>query len=147
MTDVDHKRLAKELDRRRVRRKLTIYSGLLAAAIAALVYLRCGSGWGTGGKGAGSGGGSARLVAPNDSAARCSLRLAADGLTIDGKAGTRDDAIAACKTKTGADVLITGDARQGDWDELRDALEASKIPFFTREPRGTTPSDAATPAD
>lgn len=145
MTDVDHKRLAKELDRRRVRRKLAIYSGILAALVAALVYLRCGKGWGTGGgKGPGDGG-SAISVVPSDGAARCSLRLAADGLTVDGKAATRDEAVAACKTKTGADVLITGDARQGDWDELRDALEAAKIPFFTREPRGTTPSDAATP--
>jgi hypothetical protein len=147
MTDVDHKRLAKELDRRRARKKLTIYSALLAAAVAALMYLRCGSGWGTGGKGAGEGGSAISVAPPSDGAARCSLRLAADGLTVDGKAATRDEAIAACKGKTGADVLITGDARQGDWDELRDALEAAKIPFFTREPRGTAPSDAATPAE
>ena len=147
MTDLDHKRLAKELDRRRLRRRLMIYLGLLAAAIAAAVYLRCGKGWGTGGKGPGAGGSAVVTAAPNDAAARCSLRLAADGLTVDGKAATRDEAITACKGKTGADVLITGDARQGDWDELRDALEAARIPFFTREPRGVTPSDAATPTD
>lgn len=148
MTDVDHKQIARELDRRRMRRKLVTYLGLLGAAIAAVFYLRCGKGWGTGGDGKGPGDGG-RVVAtvPEDGSARCALRLAADGLTVDGKPATRDEAVAACKTKTGADVLITGDARQGDWDELRDALEASKIPFFTREPRGVTPSDAATPAN
>ena len=148
MTDIDHKRLAKELDRRRRNRRMLTLSALLAAAIAAATYLRCGKGWGTGGKGPGEGGTTVTTTTPSDATARCSIRLTAAGITVDGKTVTRDEAISACKGKTGADVLITGDARQGDWDELRGALEAASIPFFTREPRGVTPADAsAVPAD
>jgi hypothetical protein len=144
MSDIDHRRLARELDRRRMRRRMLVLVTLLAAAIAALVYLRCGGGWGTGGKGPGEGG-TTTTTATTDAATRCMVRLTATGLTVDGKSMTRDEAIAACKDKAGADVLITGDSRQGDWDELRGALEAASIPFFTREPRGVTPSDAAPP--
>jgi hypothetical protein len=122
MTDLDHKRLAKELDRRRMRRRLLALTTLLAAAIAAAMYLRCGSGFGTGGKGPGEGG-TTKTVTTSDAAVRCQLRLTATGITVDGKAATREEAIAACKSKTGADVLITGDSRQGDWDELRGALD------------------------
>ncbi|HLL21877.1 MAG TPA: hypothetical protein VK427_07090 [Kofleriaceae bacterium] len=144
MTDsINHRQLAKELDRRRTRRRVTGFLGAIAAAIGAFLYLRCGSGWGTGGQGAGDGGTGAAVVPGDAGPARCSLRLAASGLTVDGKAATRDEAIAACKRTTGADVLITGDARQGDWDELRAALEAAGIPLFTREPRGVTPDAGA----
>lgn len=143
MTDLDHKRLAKHLDRRRMRRRMTVWTTLLAAAIAAAMYLRCGGGWGTGGKGAGEGG--ATKGTASEAAARCSIRLSAKGITVNDKAMTREQAIAACKGKIGADVLITGNARQGDWDELRGALEAAGITFFTREPRGVTPADAAKP--
>ena len=143
MTNVDHRRLAKELDRRRMRRRLATLLVLLAAAVAALLYLRCGSGFGTGGKGAGDGGKGIAKVPPSDAGPRrCALRLTARGLLLDGKPTTREAAIAACKKTTGADVLITGDARQGDWDALRGALEAASVQFFTREPRGVTPSDA-----
>ena len=145
MTDIDHKRLAREIDRRRMRRRMLTLLALLGAAIAALFYLRCGTGFGTGGKGAGDGGKGIAKVPPSDAGpVRCALRLTAQGLTLDGKPTTRDAAIAACKKTTGADVLITGDARQGDWDELRGALEAASVQFFTREPRGVTPSDAGT---
>lgn len=144
MTDIDHKRLAKEIDRRRMRRRMLTLVVLLGAAILAAVYLRCGRGWGTGGKGPGEGGPATLKSTPSDAAGRCSIRLTATGITVDGKSMTRDEAIAACKTKTGADVLVTGDSRQGDWDELRGSLEAAGIQFFAREPRGVTPSDAAT---
>jgi hypothetical protein len=30
-------------------------------------------------------------------------------------------------------VVVTGDARQGDWDALRAALEAAKVPVFTKQ--------------
>jgi hypothetical protein len=143
---IDHKRLALELDRRRQRRRMMTLGALLAAAIAAATYLRCGKGWGTGGKGPGEGG-TTVTATPSDASARCSIRLTATGITVDGKTVTREAAITACQDKTGADVLITGDARQGDWDELRGALEAASIPFFTREPRGVTPTDAGAPSD
>lgn len=137
---IDHKRLALELDRRRMRRRLLTLLVLLGAAIAAALYLRCGKGFGSrtsGGKGI--------AAIPTDAGPqRCTLRLTGAGLTLDGKPVTRDAAIAACKRTTGADVLITGDARQGDWDDLRGALEAASIQFFTREPRGIAPIDAGT---
>jgi hypothetical protein len=142
MTDLDHRRLAKELDRRRMRRRMTVWTALVGAVIAGAMYLRCGKGWGTGGKGPGEGGTPTAPATTDDAAARCSIRLTASGITVAGKPATREDAIAACTAKSGADVLITGDARQGDWDELRTALEAAGIPFFTREPRGVTPADA-----
>lgn len=142
MTDLDHRRLAKHLDRRRVRRRMTLWTLLLGAVIAAATYLRCGSGWGIGGKGAGEGGTTQGTASDS---ARCSIRLSAKGITVNGEAVKREQAIARCKGKIGADVLITGNARQGDWDELRGALEAAGIPFFTREPRGVTPADAGKP--
>ena len=144
MTNIDHRRLARELDRRRARRRLVTFIVLLGAAIAALLYLRCGKGWGTGGKGEGDGvKGIAAL--PDAGPTRCALRLTGAGLTLGGKPTTREAAIAACKRTTGADVLISGDARQGDWDQLRGALEAASIEFFTREPRGIAPPDAGSP--
>jgi len=150
MTDISQKKLAKdvakEMDRRRRMRRMFGLVALLGLAIAAALYLRCGKGWGTGGKGPGEGG-TTTATAPTDGATRCMIRLAATGITVDGKPATRDEAIAACRGKTGADVLITGDSRQGDWDDLRGALEAAGIPFFAREPRGVAPSDAGAPAD
>ena len=150
MTDINQKKLAKdvakEMDRRRRMRRMFGLVALLGLAIAAALYLRCGKGWGTGGKGPGEGG-TTTATAPTDGATRCMIRLAATGITVDGKPATRDEAIAACRGKTGADVLITGDSRQGDWDDLRGALEAAGIPFFAREPRGVAPSDAGAPTD
>lgn len=142
MTDVDHKRLAKELDRRRRRRRLVISLSLLALAIAALLWLRCGHGWGTKEAGDGAGTGGPRTVPMLDAATRCAIRVDATGIRVAGEPATRDEAIAACKDKAGADILITGDARQGDWDDLRAALDAAGIVFFAREPRGVAPADA-----
>jgi hypothetical protein len=146
MTDINQRKLAKdvakEMDRRRTRRRMTVLVGALGAAIAAVMYLKCGKGWGTGGKGEGEGGKGVAAIPGDAGPARCAIRLTAAGLTVDGKQASRDEAIAACKRTSGADVLISGDARQGDWDELRGALEAASIQFFTREPRGVTPGSA-----
>jgi hypothetical protein len=142
---VDQRKLArdvaKQIERRRGRRRLFMLLLLLGLAVAAAMYLRCGAGWGTGGK-TGTGGGTGAAAAVDAGPARCALRLTATGITVNGKPASRAEAVAACKRTTGADVLITGDARQGDWDELRAALEAASIQFFTREPRGVAPADA-----
>jgi len=53
--------------------------------------------------------------------------VAPGAITVDGKPMSRDDAVAACKATTGADVVVTGDAREGDWQELRAALEAAGV--------------------
>ena len=49
-----------------------------------------------------------------------------------GKPATRTKAVAACKSTTGADVIVTGDAREGDWRDLRTALEAAHVPIYAR---------------
>ena len=56
--------------------------------------------------------------------------ITAKGLELEGKPTTQDAIIESCKQ--GADVVVTGDARQGDWDTLKAALDAAKIPTFTR---------------
>jgi hypothetical protein len=115
--------VAKQLDRRQVRRRLTLWSTLLAMVAAGALYLRCGHGLGLGGGGDGGGGepGPRPVAAPP----RCAIQVSADGISIDGRATTPDQAVAACKAAPGIDVLPTGDARHGDVEELRAALEAA----------------------
>jgi hypothetical protein len=128
--------VASELDSRRRRRKAFTWTAFIAAVAAAIFYLRCGSGFGLGGKGAGKGegtgvAGSAQTTGPK----RCVVRVAANGITVDGKQLKRDAAVAACKQTEGALVTVTGDARQGDWDELRTGLEAAGVKIYTRGDR------------
>lgn len=122
--------VAKHLDRRRVHRKLVLWTALLALLAAAAQYLTCGHGFGLGGPGKGPGepGLSHPAVAP----ARCAIRVTARGITVDGKPMQRDEAVTACKATSGADVVVTGDARQGDWDDLRSALDAAGVASFLR---------------
>lgn len=126
--------VAKHLDRRRMRRRLVGWTAVLALVAVAAMYLKCGHGFGFGlggaGKGSGEGPGSARaLVAPS----RCAIRVTAGGISVDGKPMQRDAAVAACKAAAGADVVVTGDARQGDRDDLLGALEAAGVPAFLRD--------------
>jgi hypothetical protein len=127
MTNPSAKDVAKELDRIHRRRRLLILGGWAVLVILAAVYLRCGRGWGIGGKGSdnGAGTGSAAAVPHH-----CQVRVTAKGLELEGKPTTQDAIIDSCKQ--GVDVVVTGDARQGDWDALRTALDAAKIPTFTR---------------
>src|SRR5262249_37630803 len=116
--------VARQLDRRRMRRRMTIWSALLAIVVAAAAYLRCGHGFGLGGGGDEAGPGSMRsLAGPR----RCAIRVAPAGITVDGKPMSRDEAVAACKATAGADAVITGDTREGDWKQLRAALEAAGV--------------------
>ena len=121
---------------RRRRRKLLFFVVWAAAIVAALLYLRCGRGWGTGGKGEGKGAGQGPGSGPGSAASqgpkRCVIRVSAKGIVVDGKDMKQDEAVAACKRTEGALVTVTGDARQGDWDELRAALEEAKVPIFTK---------------
>ena len=128
------KDVAKQLDRRRQRRRLAFLAAGAALVVLAIMFLRCGSGWGLGGKGSGGGGGSAGEPAHDAGPKRCAIRVDAKGISVDGKPETRAEAVSACAKTTGADVVVTGDARQGTWDELRAALEAAKIPVFVRGP-------------
>jgi hypothetical protein len=131
------KDVATELERRRRRRKAVFISAWAAAIIAAIFYLRCGSGWGTGGKGAGKGPGTGSGPAhvTESGPKRCTIRVSSEGIVVDGKKMKREEAVAACKQTEGALVTVTGDARQGDWDELRTSLEDAGIKVFTRGDR------------
>jgi hypothetical protein len=116
--------VAKQLDRRQTRRRLTLWSALLALVAAGAAYLRCGGGHGFGlGLGGGQGGDERPVTAP----ARCAIRVSARGITVGGRAMSRDQAVASCKATTGADVVVTGDAREGDWRDLEAALRAAEV--------------------
>ena len=132
----DVRAVAKELDRRQRRRKLLLLALIVGAIIAAISYLTCGQGFGLGGHGKGSGSGAGSgpdsAVAVDAGPRRCAVRVDAAGASVDGASATTEQIVAACKTTVGADVVVTGDARQGDWDALRAALEAAAIPIDKR---------------
>jgi hypothetical protein len=134
-----HKQFAKdvasELERRKRQRKLLYIAVWATAIVLAILYLRCGGGFGLGGgKGNGTGKGSGRGIAMLSDAgpARCTVRVTSEGITVDGEKKTRDEAVEACKKTEGAMVTVTGDTRQGDWDELRAALQAVGVPIYIR---------------
>jgi hypothetical protein len=144
------KDVASEIERRRRRSRLITLAVILGLVIAAALYLQCGRGWGLGGgKGSGAGPGSgpgsgSALAAPT----RCTVRVTKDGVVVDGVVKTRDQAVEICKRmKDGAVVTVTGDARQGDWDELRAALEAVGVKIYMRgqESDGAPADKPATP--
>lgn len=128
MTNPSAKDVATELDRLHRRRRLIILGGWAVLVILAALYLRCGRGWGTGGKGPGKGGDGTGSAAP--AAHHCQVRVTAKGLELEGKPAKQDAIIDSCKQ--GVDAVVTGDARQGDWDALKAALDAAKIPTFAR---------------
>jgi len=118
--------VARQLDRRRVRRKLGLWTVLLALVAAAVMYLRCGAGFGLGGSGQGTGtteGSPRPLAGP----LRCLVRVSSTGITVDGKPMSRDEAVAACKAIGGVEATETGGARAGDWTDLLDALRAAGL--------------------
>src|SRR4051812_50208925 len=105
-----------------------LFLGALAVAIVlAVTYLTCGRGFGGGGAGKGEGSGPGKPA----TAHRCALRGPATGIIADGKPLARGAGVAACPD--GADVVVTGDARQGDWDDLKNALDAAKVPYFMKQ--------------
>ena len=127
MTNPSAKDVANELDRIHRRRRLLILGGWAVLVILAAVYLRCGRGWGIGGKGSGNGAGTGSAApVPH----HCQVRVTAKGLELEGKPTTQDAIIDSCKQ--GVDLVVTGDSRQGDSDALKAALDAAKIPTFTR---------------
>jgi hypothetical protein len=125
--------VAKHLDRRRVRRKLTLWTLLLAVVAAAAGYLRCGHGLGLGGLRGGGPGSDDDGPAPAVSH-RCLLRISARGITVDGKPMERAAAVDACKQAGTAELIQVGDAPEGKLEELRRALAAAHVPFSLREP-------------
>ncbi|HTL36827.1 MAG TPA: hypothetical protein VL326_27015 [Kofleriaceae bacterium] len=130
------KDVARELSAQRRRRKLATYSVFGVLLAAAIMFVRCGSGWGLGGTGNGDGDGkgkgSGTSTAKGSAAQRCTVRVSAEGIAVDGVKKSRDEAVKLCKKTEGAMVTVTGDARQGDWDELRAALQAVGVKIYIR---------------
>ncbi len=138
-------RLADDVARalhRRMRRRRWFGFGAFAALVALVLYfVTCGHGFGLGGAGNGKGvgkgarAGSSVVAASDAGPRRCAVHVTAAGYTVDGKpVTTRDAVVSACRATTGAEVTITGDAREGDWDELRAALEAANVAIYVRGP-------------
>ena len=137
MTMPTAKEVAKHLDRRQQRRKLVVGTTFVGLAVLAALYLRCGHGWGLGGTGSGNGtgAGSGSAVATADAGPkRCQIRVEPKQILVDGAPHTRDQAVAICRHTAGADVVVTGDARHGDWEDLRAALEAAKVDVLLKNP-------------
>ena len=126
--------VAREIDRRNRRRRLLFLLALAAIIALAVMYLRCGSGWGLGGNG-GTGSGKTGNAGSDTGPHRCSIRVAANGITVDGKLSTRAQALEVCRRTAGADVIVTGDARERDWTDLKKSLEAAKVDIFLRNSR------------
>lgn len=141
--------VAKHIDRRRMRRKLLVWVLLLGALVLAALYATCGSGWGLGGKGKGKGDGEGSgtvqtLVAPGDAGPRrCQVRVSAGGITVDGKAATAEEVAAACKGAAAAEVRVTGGAREGDWEDLKAALDRAGIQILRFEPKNGSGSSGS----
>lgn len=113
------------------RTRWLIAAGVLAAAIAALLYARCAGGLGFGrGEGEAEKRPAVQPVAESVPAAPtppCELRLDAAGLTVDGTAMEIAGAIEACKPAGKARLLVTGDSKYGAMVSIREALEAAGI--------------------
>lgn len=129
------KDVAKQMDRRQMRRRVLFLAAFIGAIVLAVLYATCGRGWGIGGAGKGEGSGPGTASPAIDAGlARCKIRVTPTGLLLDGKPATRDVVVQTCnETTEGAEVVVTGDARQGDWDDLRNALEGAGIPIFRKQ--------------
>jgi hypothetical protein len=121
--------VARALHRRMRRRRFVLFGAAAALVAIAIYFVTCGHGFGLGGTGKGSGVAAASDAGP----VRCLVRVSASGYSVDGKpVASRNAVVAACHTAAGADVTVTGDAREGDWTELRAALDAAHIAVFVR---------------
>jgi len=58
---------------------------------------------------------------------RCKIRIASGGISVDGRAVTVEEAIAACRSAKDVEVLVTGGARDGDYEDLEAALRKAGI--------------------
>lgn len=151
------KEIARALDRRKRIRWLLLIALLVAIGALAIGYLKCGPGFGLGGggglglgKGEGSGSGTSTATVPSASISamvdaglrRCSVRVSARGILLEGETSTVESVVASCKKAGTAEVVVTGDARQGDWDALRTALENERIRTFVSGTPSAASSDA-----
>ncbi len=129
--------------------RLVIWAFVLGLLVAAMMYLRCGEGFGFGPGGGEDGddesekGEAKSELSPavgGEPAERCRLRVDSEGVKIDGKALEVDEAVAACKKTGGAELTATGDAKYGTVEELKAALDREGVPVLVRDPATAPPS-------
>jgi hypothetical protein len=63
---------------------------------------------------------------------RCTVRVSAKGVSVDGDLMSRDQAIAKCKRTSGALVNIADDAQPTAWPALRRELERAHVKVYMR---------------
>jgi hypothetical protein len=63
---------------------------------------------------------------------RCTLRVDAKGIYVDGDPMTRDQAVVKCKQTSGASVMVADDAAPNVWSELRGQLERAHVKIYMR---------------
>lgn len=129
------------------RRSHKLRNGALAGGViaAALIYLECDGTLGVVGNGTGPRGSdsaedtgdapsdrAASADASAEAAARCQLRLDRAGLTMSGEPVAVDGAVDACERAGAADFVVTGDARYGTFENIRDALEDAGVEVYLR---------------
>jgi hypothetical protein len=113
-----------------------------AAIAAAFIFLfQCDGGLGVVGDGAEWAREKAGIARPDAApaagdaaaaAARCQLRLDPSGLSIDGEPAEIEDAVDACAASGAADLVVTGDARYGEFEALSEALDAAGVDVYVR---------------
>jgi hypothetical protein len=122
--------VARALHRRMRRRRLVMLAAAAAIIAFAVYFVTCGHGFGLGGTGKGSG---VAARATDAGPHRCIVRVTASGYVLDGKSAASSAAVVtACRATAGAEVTVTGDARQGNWDELRTALDAAHVAILVK---------------
>jgi len=63
---------------------------------------------------------------------RCSVRVSAHGVAVDGDAVTADEAVATCRQRAAALVTVTDDAPATVWPELQVRFERARIKILMR---------------
>jgi hypothetical protein len=133
--------VARNLEARRRKRKVVVILLVVALIVAAIMFFGFGGGFGFGkgkGKGAGPGSGTGAVAAsPDAGPPRCMVRVTVEGIAVDGKTATQAEAVETCKARGAADVVVTGDARQGAWDDLEAAFEAAGVAVYQRGGAGS----------
>jgi hypothetical protein len=126
--------MAKKKKKKKLR--LLILGGLVAAAI---LLGWCGRGW----LGGGDSGDERKkadeakvrpavaVAVDAGSAPRCRLRVDKAGVHLNGAVSSVEAVVAACKAVGEAELLVTGEAKYGSVEELKDALEKAGVRIFT----------------
>jgi hypothetical protein len=126
------------MSRKEPRRKgrLLIWAAIAGLVALAILYWRCGGGFGIGaGDSVGRGKGVGDVAKVVDAGpTTCKLRLSSVGITVDGRKVTEAEAVAACKAAGAAEIVVTGDAKQGEWESLRGALDEAGVRKSLTEP-------------